>query len=127
MARRAEELPGDPAVVVVNPDEDCSPEALRAVVEALLTGPEPELESLDAAEALRELRADGADPARLRRPHDPPPREPVGERGHGERRADRRSPSQVTRSAERGGDRELHAAWHRPTAVTGYLRQRHPA
>jgi hypothetical protein len=64
MARRAEELPRDPAVVVVNPDEDCSPEAFRAVVEALLAGPEPELESLDAAEALRELRADGADPAR---------------------------------------------------------------
>ncbi|MBK9178437.1 MAG: hypothetical protein IPM45_02485 [Acidimicrobiales bacterium] len=51
-------------MVVVNPDEDCSPEAFRAFLEALLAGPEPELESLDAAEALRELRADRADPAR---------------------------------------------------------------
>jgi hypothetical protein len=45
-------------VVVTNPDEDCSPEAFHALLDDLLAGSEPELESLDAAEAIRELRAD---------------------------------------------------------------------
>jgi hypothetical protein len=44
--------------VVTNPDEDCSPEAFRALLEELLAGPEPELDSIEAAEALRELRVD---------------------------------------------------------------------
>ncbi|MGB9184310.1 MAG: hypothetical protein WCB67_09600 [Solirubrobacteraceae bacterium] len=38
------------------PDEDCSPEAFRAFVDELLA--EPEIESLDAAVALRALRVD---------------------------------------------------------------------
>ena len=41
------------AVVVTNPDEDCSPAAFHALLDDLLAGPEPELESLGAAEALR--------------------------------------------------------------------------
>jgi hypothetical protein len=44
-------------VVVISPD-DASPEAFRAFVDELLAGPEPELETIGAAEALRELRAD---------------------------------------------------------------------
>jgi hypothetical protein len=58
MARSAEELPTDPAVLVTNPDEDCSPELFRAFIEELLAGPDPEIESVDAAEALRLLRVD---------------------------------------------------------------------
>lgn len=44
--------------MLTNPDEDASPEAFRAFIDELLAGPEPELESLDAAEALRALRVD---------------------------------------------------------------------
>jgi hypothetical protein len=55
MAIRPSDPPPDSAVVVTNPDEDCSPEAFHALLDDLLAGPEPELESLGAAEALREL------------------------------------------------------------------------
>ena len=48
----------DPIVVVTNPDSDCSAEAFAGFLEELLAGPEPELESIEAAEALRELRVD---------------------------------------------------------------------
>ena len=58
VASHASDLPGDPVVVVISPD-DGSPEAFRAFVDELLAGPEPELESVGAAEALHELRADG--------------------------------------------------------------------
>lgn len=58
MARQASDLPSDPTVVVTNPDEDCSPDAFRSMIDELLGGPEPELESIGAAEALRELRID---------------------------------------------------------------------
>jgi len=58
MANRPNDLPPGSAVVIINPDEDCSPEAFHALLDDLLAGPEPELESLDAAEAIRELRAD---------------------------------------------------------------------
>ncbi len=54
----ARELPNDPAVVVTNPDEDCSSESFRAFVDELLAGPEPEIESVEAAEALHLLRVD---------------------------------------------------------------------
>lgn len=40
------------------PIRDTSPEAFPAVIEELLAGPEPELETIDAAEALREVRVD---------------------------------------------------------------------
>jgi len=50
-ANRPNDLPPGSAVVVTNPDEDCSPPALHAFLDDLLAGPEPELESLDAAEA----------------------------------------------------------------------------
>jgi hypothetical protein len=58
MVKRPNDLPPGSAVVVTNPDEDCSPEAFHVLLDDLLAGPEPELESLDAAEALRELRVD---------------------------------------------------------------------
>ena len=58
MANRPNDLPHGSVVVVTNPDEDCSPEAFHAVLDDLLAGPEPELESLDTAEALQELRVD---------------------------------------------------------------------
>jgi hypothetical protein len=52
------DLPPGSAVVLTNPDEDASPEAFRAFIDELLAGPEPELESVDAAEALGALRVD---------------------------------------------------------------------
>ena len=58
MANRPNDLPPGSAVVVTNPDEDCSPAAFHAFLDDLQAGPEPELESLGAAEALRELRVD---------------------------------------------------------------------
>jgi len=51
--------PPNSTVVLTNPNEDCSPAAFRAFLDELLSGPEPELDSLDAAETLRELRVDG--------------------------------------------------------------------
>lgn len=35
----------DSAIVVTNPDEDCSPGAFRVLVDELLAGPEPELDA----------------------------------------------------------------------------------
>ena len=58
VAHQASDFPGDRVIVVTNPDEDCSPAAFRRVLNDLLDAPEPELESLGAAEALRELRAE---------------------------------------------------------------------
>lgn len=58
MARNASHLPADPVIVQTNPDEDCSPSAFRLLIDELLEGPEPELDSIGAAEALRELRVD---------------------------------------------------------------------
>jgi hypothetical protein len=58
VARNASDVPVDPAIVVINPDEDCSPEAFRAFIDGLLAGPEPELETLDGAEAVRALRTE---------------------------------------------------------------------
>ncbi len=49
----------NPTVVLTNPDEDCSPAALRAFLDELLDKPEPELGGVHAGEALRELRIDG--------------------------------------------------------------------
>jgi hypothetical protein len=57
VASHASDLPGDSVVVVISPDGG-SPEAFRAFVDELLAGPEPELETIGAAEALHELRAD---------------------------------------------------------------------
>jgi hypothetical protein len=58
VAGHAANFPADPAVVLTNPDEDCSPEAFRALINELLSEREPELESIQAADALRELRLD---------------------------------------------------------------------
>jgi hypothetical protein len=57
MVRNRSDLPADPAVIATNPNEDCSPATLRAFISDLLSGPEPDLESIGAAHALRELRA----------------------------------------------------------------------
>ena len=56
--RDAADMHVDPVIVVTNPDEDCSPEAFHAFIDELLTGPEPELDSIGAAEALAELHVD---------------------------------------------------------------------
>jgi hypothetical protein len=56
MARRADEL--HDRVVVVNPEEDCSPAAFRLLIDELGIEPEPELESLDAAAVLETIRAE---------------------------------------------------------------------
>jgi hypothetical protein len=58
MARDAADFPADPVIVVTNPDEDTSPDAFRAFIDRLLAGPEPEIDSIGAAEALSELRVD---------------------------------------------------------------------
>jgi hypothetical protein len=58
VARNASDFPSDPVIVVTNPDEDCSSGAFRAFLDDLLAGPEPELDNIKAAEALRELRVD---------------------------------------------------------------------
>ncbi|MDA8358094.1 MAG: hypothetical protein M0Z95_17785 [Actinomycetota bacterium] len=58
MPRYPADVPPGSTVVVTNPDEDCSAQAFRAFLDELLAGPEPDLESLDAAEAVRELRDD---------------------------------------------------------------------
>jgi hypothetical protein len=52
------DVPPSSAVVLTNPEEDTSPEAFRAFIDELLAGPEPELDSVDAVEALRALRVD---------------------------------------------------------------------
>ncbi len=54
---RAEDLP-DPAVVVVNPDDDVTPEAFRAWLDQLQLG-EPVQLGVTAAETLAEARAAG--------------------------------------------------------------------
>ena len=59
VASHAADLP-HPAVVEIEPDE-YSPAAFWAFVEQMLARPEPALEGIGAAEALREIRAD-ADP-----------------------------------------------------------------
>ncbi len=58
MPRLPVDLPPRSGVVLINPDEDCSPEAFRVFIDELLAAPEPEIDSLDAAEALRALRVD---------------------------------------------------------------------
>jgi len=56
MARRAVDLPDDPAIVVTNPDDDCSPAALKRFFDEVFEGPEPDLERIGAAEYIRKLR-----------------------------------------------------------------------
>jgi hypothetical protein len=50
-------MPNDPVIVVTNPDDDVSPAAFHALLDDLLSGPEPELDSIGAAEVIREIRA----------------------------------------------------------------------
>lgn len=52
------DVPPGSVIVVINPGEDCPPEAFHAFLDVLLAGPEPDLDSVGAAEALRELRVD---------------------------------------------------------------------
>ena len=59
MARPAEKLP--PTIVVLNPDEDCSPAACREMLDEIIDHPdEPRIESLNAAEVLHKLRSPDA-------------------------------------------------------------------
>jgi hypothetical protein len=58
VARPASKFPDDPIIVVTNRDEDCLPAAFRARLDELLAATEPELETIRAADALRELRVD---------------------------------------------------------------------
>jgi len=56
MARPAEKLP--PTIVVLNPEENCSPAACREILDEIIDHPdEPRIESLHAAEVLRKLRS----------------------------------------------------------------------
>jgi hypothetical protein len=52
------DLPPKSTVALTSPDEDCSPAAFRGFLYKL-NKPEPELDSLHAAETLRELRMEG--------------------------------------------------------------------
>ena len=45
-------------MVVTNPEEDCSAEAFHALLDDLARGPDPELDSIGGASALRALRVD---------------------------------------------------------------------
>ncbi len=59
MARPVEKLPT--TIVVLNPNEDCSPAACREILDEIIDHPdEPSIESLNAAEVLRKLRSPDA-------------------------------------------------------------------
>jgi hypothetical protein len=58
VADRADDLRHGPSIVLLNPDEDCSPAAFRVLVDELLAGPEPDLDALGAAAVLAELRSE---------------------------------------------------------------------
>ena len=58
MAHRAEDQPVDPAVVVVNPDDDVSPAAFNAWLSQLQSG-EPLNLGITAADTLAQARAAG--------------------------------------------------------------------
>ena len=45
-------------MVVTNPEEDCSGEAIHALLDDLARGPHPELDSIGGASPLRALRVD---------------------------------------------------------------------
>lgn len=62
MVRSADELRS--RAVVVNPEEDCSPAAFHALIDELLTAPESDIESLDTASVLANLRAESDDVGR---------------------------------------------------------------
>jgi hypothetical protein len=58
LANRLADLPPNSAVVVTNPEEDCSTEAFHALLDDLVGRPDPELDSIGGASALRALRVD---------------------------------------------------------------------
>lgn len=55
--RHSSEMPNDPVIVVTNPYDDVSPAAFHALLDDILAGPEPDLDSIGAAEVVREIRA----------------------------------------------------------------------
>jgi hypothetical protein len=59
MDRAPTDVPSSPVVVLTSPGEDASPQAFRTFVDEVLAGPEPQLESVHAADVLRAIRADG--------------------------------------------------------------------
>ena len=58
MARRADDKPLDPAVVVINPDDDVTPETFNVWLDQRQSG-EPLQLRVTAAETLSEARAAG--------------------------------------------------------------------
>jgi hypothetical protein len=58
MARNAADLPSDPAVVVLNPDDEVTPESFTAWLERRQAGKPVNL-GVSAAESLAEARAAG--------------------------------------------------------------------
>jgi hypothetical protein len=58
MAKRPADYPWGSAVVVTNPQEDPSSEAFHGLLDDLARDPDPELDSIGGAEALRALRVD---------------------------------------------------------------------
>ena len=58
VVRRAADIPRDPAVVVLNPDDEVTPESFTAWLDRCQTG-EPIDPGVSAAETLTEARATG--------------------------------------------------------------------
>lgn len=58
MPRVPADKPLTPEVIETNPGEDSSAAAFQIVLAEVLAGDEPELDSIDAVEALRAMRAD---------------------------------------------------------------------
>lgn len=58
VARRAEDLPDDMTLVVVDDDRNISASAFSQFLDNLFAGPPPELTALDAADSLRAVRAE---------------------------------------------------------------------
>ncbi|HET9691116.1 MAG TPA: hypothetical protein VFP61_08180 [Acidimicrobiales bacterium] len=58
MARRAEDIGREKGLVILNPDDDCSPEAVRAWFDRVQSG-DPVDPGISAAEILREIRDHG--------------------------------------------------------------------
>lgn len=58
MARRAEDVPNDPAIVLVNPDDEVTPERFIEWLDNLQQG-EPFDPGVRAADTLREIREHG--------------------------------------------------------------------
>lgn len=52
-----EDLSFGPTIVVLNPDEDCTPETFRTMLDELLASDAPTLETISGVDTLRTIRA----------------------------------------------------------------------